>query len=134
MISNLQGYDVTVEELQAYLITLSAPTFNVTVTKSSGVYDVKLDGQLLYHSEQKVTKESEVERLTNNWLTEQAQLHFANRLIPAAPEPESFEPISNDMVVLEGIAANYEQTLMLQESVTAVMLGLADLYELNLGG
>ncbi len=49
-------------------------------------------------------------------------------------EPEAFEPISNDMVVLEGIAANYEQTLLLQESVTAVMEGLADLYELNLGG
>ena len=134
MISYLQGYDVSKEELQAYLVTLTAPTFNVTVTKSSGVYDVKLDGKLLYHSEQKVTKESEVERLTNNWLTEQAQIHFAERYILSEVDSEPFEPLSNDLVVLEGIAANYEQTLMLQESVTAVMEGLADLYELNLGG
>ncbi|WP_276932711.1 hypothetical protein [Dielma fastidiosa] len=133
MISNLQGYEVSEEELQAYLVTLAAPTFNVTVTKLGDVYNVKLDGKLLYYSEQKVTKESEIERLTNNWLTEQAQIYFADRFIPAV-DSEPFEPLSNEMVVLEGIAANYEQTLMLQESVTAVMEGLADLYELNLGG
>lgn len=134
MISKLHGYNVSIEELQAYIATLTAPTYKVKVINNAGIYDIMLDGKLLYHSEIKITESDEIERLTDNWYIEQAQMHFADRfIIEPEPVPDPV-PIDNDMVVLEGIAANYEQTLLLQDSVTALMEGLADLYELSLGG
>lgn len=134
MISKLHGYNVSTEELQAYIATLTAPTYKVKIINNVGIYDVMLDGKLLYHSELAVTVSDEIERLTDNWYIEQAQMHFADRFITEpGPVPDPV-PIDNDMVALEGIAANYEQTLLLQDSVTALMEGLADLYELSLGG
>lgn len=134
MINILHGYDISTEELQAYLSTLTVPAFKVKVINNGGVYDIMLDDKLLYHSEPAVTVSDEIKRLTDNWYIEQAQRHFADRVIvEPQPAPDPI-PIDNDIVMLEGIAANYEQTLLLQDSVTALMEGLADLYELSLGG
>lgn len=133
MLEKLDGYDVTAAELDKFIAGLTVPAFDVEVIKRENIYEVYCNCKLLYYYESKVTADQEKKRIEDNWFISQAQIHFADKKIVQA-EPEPFEPISNDMVVLEGIAANYEQTLLLQDSVTAVMLGLADLYELNLGG
>ena len=133
MLEKLDGYDVTEAELQEYLAGLTEPVFDVEVIKKENIYEVRCNGKLLYFSELEIYVDEERQRIEDNWFISQSQIHFADKKI-VQTEPEPFEPLSNDLVVLEGIAANYEQTLLLQESVTAVMEGLADLYELNLGG
>lgn len=88
MIDRLDGYDVTEAELREYLAGLTAPAFDVEVIKKENIYEVYCNGTLLYFSELEIFVNEERQRLEDNWLIEQAQIHFADKKMMPAIQPE----------------------------------------------
>ncbi|MBS6168872.1 MAG: hypothetical protein KIC65_09700 [Firmicutes bacterium] len=92
MLNRLDGYDVTATELDNFLAGLTAPVFDVEVIKKENIYEVYCNSTLLYFSELEIYVDEERRRLEDNWLIEQAQIHFADKkIVPASgsePLPE----------------------------------------------
>ena len=99
MLNRLDGYNVTAAELDKFLTDLTIPEFDVSVLKNENIYEVYCNGTFLYYSELEVYIDEERQRLEDNWLTEQAQIHFADKKIVPASGPEPL-PELTDMELL----------------------------------
>lgn len=99
MLEKLDGYDVTAAELDKFIAGLTVPAFDVEVIKRENIYEVYCNGTLLYFSELEIFVNEERQRLEDNWLIEQAQIHFADKKIVPAIQPELL-PELTDMELL----------------------------------
>lgn len=124
MINKLDGYDVTVAELQEYLADLTVPVFDVEVKKQNDLFEVYCNGTLLYFSELEIKAAEEKGRLEDCWQIEQAQIHFADRKIMPVPEPEPL-PVLTDRELL-----NETHDLILESNINSEYI--ASLIELGL--
>ena len=88
MLNRLDGYDVTAAELDKFLAGLTIPDFDVSVQKNENIYEVYCNGTLLYFSELEIYVDEERQRIEDNWLIEQAQIHFADKKMMPAIQPE----------------------------------------------
>lgn len=124
MLTNLPGYNVTVEELKEYIDTLTVPDWKVSVEVEDNLYKISLDDKLLYYSEPEVTVEQEKERLTNNWWIEQAQIHFADKKIVPASEPEPLPELTDRELLNETHDLILESNINSEYIASLIELGL----------
>lgn len=120
MLNRLDGYDVTATELDNFLAGLTAPVFDVEVIKKENIYEVYCNSTLLYFSELEIYIDEERRRLEDNWLIEQAQIHFADKKIVPASEPEPLPELTNmellrethDLILESNINSEYIASLI----------------------
>ena len=124
MLNRLDGYDVTAAELDNFLADLTIPEFDVSVLKNENIYEVYCNGTLLYFSELEIYIDEERQRLEDNWLIEQAQIHFADKKIVPAIQPELLPELTDG----ELLRQTYE--LILESNINSEYI--ASLIELSL--
>lgn len=124
MLNKLDGYDVTAAELQEYLAGLTVPAFDVEVLKKGNIYEVYCNGTLLYYSEIEIKADEEQERLVDCWLIEQAQIHFADRKIVPAPEPEPLPELTDRELMQQILDIQIEQALNIEYMACLKELGI----------
>ena len=101
MLEKLDGYDVTAAELDKFIAGLTVPAFDVEVIKRENIYEVYCNGTLLYFSELEIFVNEERQRLENNWLIEQAQIHFTDKKIVPAKQPEPLPELTDRELLRE---------------------------------
>ena len=101
MLEKLDGYDVTAAELDKFIAGLTVPAFDVEVIKRENIYEVYCNGTLLYFSELEIFVNEERQRLEDNWLIEQAQIHFADKKIVPAKQPEPLPELTDRELLRE---------------------------------
>lgn len=124
MINRLDGYDVTMAELQEYLTGLTVPVFDVEVLKNENIYEVYCNGTLLYFSELEIYVDEEKERLEDCWLIEQAQIHFADKKIMPVPEPEPLSELTDRELIQQILDIQIEQALNIEYMACLKELGI----------
>lgn len=124
MLNKLDGYDVTMAELQEYLVGLTLPAFDVEIKKSNDLFEVYCNGTLLYYSEIEVKADEEKERLEDCWLLEQAQKHFADRQIPEPIEPEPVPELTDRELMEQILDIQIEQALNIEYMACLKELGI----------
>lgn len=120
MLNRLDGYDVTATELDNFLAGLTAPAFDVEVIKKENIYEVYCNGTLLYFSELEIYVDEELQRLEDNWLIEQAQIHFADKKIVPEKQPEPLPELTDrellrethDLILESNINSEYIASLI----------------------
>ncbi|PXX74640.1 hypothetical protein [Dielma fastidiosa] len=124
MINRLDGYDVTMAELQEYLAVLTVPVFDVEVKKQNDLFEVYCNGTLLYYSEIVIKVDEEKERLEDCWQLEQAQKHFADKKIMPAPEPEPLPELTDRELMQQILDIQIEQALNIEYMACLKELGI----------
>ena len=124
MIDRLDGYDVTEAELREYLAGLTAPAFDVEVIKKENIYEVYCNGTLLYFSELEIFVNEERQRLEDNWLIEQAQIHFSDKKIVPASEPKPLPELTDRELLNETHDLILESNINSEYIASLIELGL----------
>lgn len=124
MLKELYGYEVSEAELQEYLANLQLPTYDVEIKKQNDLFEVYCNGTLLYYSEIEVKDDEEKERLEDCWLLEQAQIHFADRQIMPAPEPEPVPELTDSELIKETHDLMLEQNINSEYIASLIELGI----------
>ena len=124
MIDRLDGYDVTEAELQEYLAGLTAPAFYVEVIKKENIYEVYRNGTLLYFSELEIYIDEERRRLEDNWLIEQAQIHFADKKIVPVKQPERLPELTDGELLRQTYELILESNINSEYIASLIELGI----------
>lgn len=124
MIDRLDGYDVTEAELQEYLAGLTAPAFYVEVIKKENIYEVYCNGTLLYFSELEIYIDEERRRLEDNWLIEQAQIHFADKKIVPVKQPERLPELTDGELLRQTYELILESNINSEYIASLIELGI----------
>ena len=124
MIDRLDGYDVTEAELQEYLAGLTAPAFYVEVIKKENIYEVYCNGTLLYFSELEIYIDEERRRLEDNWLIEQAQIHFADKKIVPVKQPERLPELTDGELLRQTYELILESNINSEYFASLIELGI----------
>ena len=124
MLNRLDGYDVIEAELQEYLAGLTAPVFDVEVIKKENIYEVRCNGKLLYFSELEIFVNEERQRLEDNWLIEQAQIHFADKKIVPVKQPERLPELTDGELLRQTYELILESNINSEYIASLIELGI----------
>lgn len=124
MLEKLDGYDVTAAELDKFLTGLTIPDFDVDVLKNENIYEVYCNGTLLYFSELEIFVNEERQRLEDNWLIEQAQIHFADKKIVPASGPEPLPELTDRELLNETHELILESNINSEYIASLIELGI----------
>lgn len=124
MLKRLDGYDVTAAELDNFLAGLTIPDFDVSVQKNENIYEVYCNGTLLYFSELEIYVDEERQRLEDNWLIEQAQIHFADKKIVPASVPEPLPELTDGELLRETHDLILESNINSEYIASLIELGI----------
>ncbi|RHM97182.1 hypothetical protein [Dielma fastidiosa] len=124
MLEKLDGYDVTAAELAVFLADLTIPDFNVDVLKNGDLYEVYCNGTLLYFSELEIYIDEERQRLEDNWLIEQAQIHFADKKIVPVKQPERLPELTDGELLRQTYELILESNINSEYIASLIELGI----------
>lgn len=124
MLEKLDGYDVTAAELDKFIAGLTVPAFDVEVIKRENIYEVYCNGTLLYFSELEIFVNEERQRLEDNWLIEQAQIHFADKKIVPASGPEPLPELTDRELLNETHELILESNINSEYIASLIELGI----------
>ncbi|PXX79721.1 hypothetical protein [Dielma fastidiosa] len=124
MLEKLDGYDVTAAELDKFIAGLTVPAFDVEVIKIENIYEVYCNGTLLYFSELEIFVNEERQRLEDNWLIEQAQIHFADKKIVPASGPEPLPELTDRELLNETHELILESNINSEYIASLIELGI----------
>lgn len=124
MLNRLDGYNVTAAELDNFLAGLTVPAFDVEVIKKENIYEVYCNGTLLYFSELEIYVDEELQRLEDNWLIEQAQIHFADKKIVPEKQPELLPELTDGELLRQTYELILESNINSEYIASLIELGL----------
>lgn len=128
----LAGYNVTEQEVKAYIATLNLESLklNLTVANKREVFQ---DGVLWYVTNADTTAEKEIQFQLDNTVYSLCCEHFADRRMdpiqPSQQQTNEEKILQQNEVLMLALAEQYEKNLVIEENQQTIMLAIADLYE-----